>query len=242
MQIKNKLIAVLLTMALLVSVFVLPVFQTTATDEVTLDVWDGTQVEPQKEGGVFAIYTPEELAWYVAHNGRDSNFVGVSAKLMNDIWLNDMIVTVKDGAATATKATDTSVVIDLADHENNGLNQWFVDRGEGWFVGRTFDGQNHVVHGFYVKENYAETGGKPTAFAIGLIPRLGAATTVKNLGIENSYIDSTIGRIAAFIVGEANSAPAYISNCYTGASTFHKNTDKAAAISGGGSAASVITD
>lgn len=237
----KKILALILSLALLLSIVIVPGVVGAIGGE-GLDIWDGTYVQPTDGDGdgVLEIYTPEELAWFVKNHGRKGeggSYPAATAKLMNDIWLNDMLVTVEDGVPSATKATDTSVVIDLADDENNGLREWFDGTNDMWFVGK-LDGNNHVVNGLYVKHNQEYS---PNSYGAGLIPRLGAAVTIKNLGVENSYMNTTADYTSAFIVGSVHSAKGTVMNCYAGESCYHTGK-KAAAIVGGGGHGALVKD
>ena len=232
----KKSLAFVLSLALLLTSLVVPMAIFAETDE--LDVWDGTFVRPTPNSeGVLEIYTPEEFAWMIKNNGRwdvktgDTVPPASSFKLMNDIWLNDMLVTIVDGVPTATKASDTSVVIDLTDPENNGLNQWFNEWTDSWFVGN-FDGQSHVVNGLYITSAVS---------AKGLFPVIVGAT-IKNLGVENAYVKGVGGWKDGIIAGSAQSAKSTITNCYTGLSTYHENTGTGAAILGGNSGGARVSN
>ena len=237
-KIFKKSLAFVIALALLVSCLIIPGMVGAVADE--LDIWDGTFAKPVDvdDDGYFEVFTPEELAWVVKNNGRQGEGESDPAakiELMNDIWLNDMLVKVIDGVPTATKATDTSVVIDLNDDENNGLNEWF----DGWvdprYVGSEIKGNGHVVNGLYLKTDIETTG-------VGLIPRIGSALTITDLGLENSYIDNVSTWQAGLILGSVHYAKAVVKNCYTGAPTFHKNTGKGGAIVGGGGKGAKVVD
>ncbi len=237
----KKALALILSAVLLISCGIIP-GMAFAADEETLDIWDGTYVQPSDADGdgTFEIYTPEELAWFVKNDGRKgvgSSYDAATAKLMNDIWLNDMLVTVTDDVPSATKATDTSVVIDLADDENNGLNEWFDGTDSMWFIG-TLDGNNHVVNGLYVKHNKEYSS---NSYGAGLIPRAGGGCTVLNVGVENSYMNTTADYTSAFILGSVQGAAGTVKNCYAGESAYHTGK-KAAAIVGGGGYGAFVRD
>ena len=235
----KKSLSLVLSVALLVTTLVIPGMVIAAETE-ELDFWDGTYLQPADTDGdgVLEIYTPEELAWFVKNHGRKgegSSYSAATAKLMNDIWLNDMLVTVTDGVPSATKATDTSVVIDLEDDENNGLHEWFDGTGSMWFVGK-LDGNNHVVNGLYVKHNAEYSA---NSYGAGLIPRAGGGCTVVNVGVENSYLSTTADYTSAFVLGSVHGAKGTVMNCYAGASCYHTGKKAAAIVGGGGNGAEV---
>ncbi len=236
----KKILALILSMALLASCIIIPGMIGAIGEEETLDVWDGTYVQPSDADGdgAFEIYTPEELAWFVKYHGRkgtSGDYSAITGKLMNDIWLNDMLVTVTDGVPSATKATDTSVVIDLEDDANNGLNEWFDGVADMWFVG-TLDGNGHVVNGLYVKNNQAYSS---NSYGAGLIPRAGGGCTVINVGIENAYLNTNNDYTAAFLLGNVHGAVGTVKNCYVGESAYHIGVKAAAIVGGGGNGAEV---
>ncbi|MBQ9769563.1 MAG: hypothetical protein IJW27_05100, partial [Clostridia bacterium] len=238
----KKILALILSLALLLSVIIVPGMIGAIGGEEELDIWDGTYLQPSDtdSDGVLEIYTPEELAWFVKFHGRkgeDGSYPAATAKLMNDIWLNDMLVTVEGGVPSATKATDTSVVIDLEDDENNGLKEWFDGTNDMWFVGN-LDGNNHVVNGLYVKHNAEYSS---NSYGAGLIPRAGGGCTVVNVGVENSYLSTTADYTSAFVLGSVHGAKGTVMNCYAGESCYHTGK-KAAAIVGGGGNGALVKD
>ncbi len=241
MQFKRT-VAIALSLALLASsVLISGIFAVSAeADDVIY--WDGvTYTKPADlDGdGVFEIDEPAELAWFVKYNGRlgeDDSFSGTTAILTKDIWLNDMTVSVVDGLPVVKKHSDPSVTIDPT-AANNGLNEWFDGVDGMWFVG-TLDGNGHRVNGLYIKEDEGRDGNK---YGCGLIPRAGGGCTVKNIGIENSYMNTKSNWVTAFIVGSSHNAASTVDRCYVGASAYHTGIC-AAAIVGGDNGGATVTN
>lgn len=239
----KRVISVVLSLALLVgSVLVSGVLPVSAeTDGVIY--WDGTtytQPSDADKDGVFEITTPAELAWFVKYQGRsgeNDTFSGTTAKLTKDIWLNDMLVSVVNGQPVVTRASDPTVTIDPTSADN-GLNEWFDEVAGMWFVG-TLDGNGHTVNGLYIKQDNGSVDGSKYGF--GLIPRAGGGCTVKNLGIENSYMNTKSNWVTAFIVGSSHNAASTIDSCYVGASAYHTGIC-AAAIVGGDNGGATVTN
>ncbi len=196
----KRLLAVLLSVALLISCVVLPVAAN--AEEGEPDVWDGTKVAPadSDSDGVYEINTPEELAW-VVNSGSSSNF-----KLMNDIVLNDIVVKIEEGVGVIYEADGET----LAD--TSKLTPWT----SGSFKG-TLDGNGHVVRGIYIsasQESYSWD--KVVAF---IKSAESANTVIENLGIEDSYISHTNGAVGGFI-GNVQHANAKVRNSYLGSSVY----------------------
>ncbi len=234
----KRFLSVSLSFALLVSA--LSVAGITVQNETT-EYWDGiTYTKPADTDmdGVLDIGSPAELAWFIKYNGRsgeDSSFAGTTAKLTSDIWLNDMSVTIVDGQPVVRKHSDPSVTIDPT-AAGNGLNEWFDGVADMSFVG-TLDGNGYRVHGLYVKEDKAMDSNK---YGVGLIPRSGGCT-VKNIGIEDAYMNTKSNWVAAFVVGSSHSAASLIDCCYAGETAYHTGVN-AAAICGGDNGGATVTN
>ena len=196
----KRLLAVVLSVALLISCVVLPVAVNAESEE--LDVWDGTAVAPadSDSDGVYEINTPEELAW-VVNSGSSSKF-----KLMNDIVLNDIVVKINDGVG----------VIYEADGETLADTSKLIPWTSGSFPG-TIDGNGHVVRGICFsgsEESYSWD--KTFAF---IKSAYQTSTVVENLGIEDSYISYTNGAVGGFI-GNVQHSKAMVRNSYLGSSVY----------------------
>ncbi len=200
MKFTRKLLALLLSVALLLTALVVPGITASATDEI--DLWDGTTVAPvdSDSDGVYEINTPEELAW-VVNSGSSRKF-----KLMNDIVLNDIVVKIEDGVG----------VIYEADGETLADTSKLIPWTSGTFRG-TLDGNGHVVRGIYIstsQESYSWE--KVVAF---IKSAESASTVIENLGIEDSYISNTNGAVGGFI-GNVQHSTANVRNSYLGSSVY----------------------
>lgn len=186
----KRSLAVLLSAALLVSALVVPGMLVSA--EAELDVWDGTSVAPadSDNDGVYEVSTPEELAWAVKNSG------GKSYILTTDIYLND--------PAAVNWATG-------AVNEGYEPKEWY--EGTTAFSG-SFDGNGHVVYGlYYPVGNNSELLVVKNA---GLFPSVSTGTTIKNLGIKNSYLESKgfVGPLIGYFSDKLEMRLT-IDNCFT---------------------------
>lgn len=239
---QNKcVLSIILSIVLIMSTLsVAEVLKVTAEDTFAL-YWDGiSYVKPSDTDGdgVLEIGSAAELAWFVKNNGRageEASSAAATAILTKDIWLNDMTVTVIDGQPVIKKHSDPSVTIDPT-AAGNGLNEWFDGVADMSFVG-TLDGNGHRVHGLYIKEDEIRDG---NFYGCGLIPRSGGCT-VKNLGIENAYMNTKSNWITAFVVGSSHKASTSIDRCYVGETAYHTGIC-AAAIVGGDNGGATVTN
>lgn len=171
-----------------------------ASAETPTSVWDGSITKPAGTGAEstpYLITNGSELAWYIkfAEDWKNTRF----AKLTDDIYLNDI----------------TKINWETGESENGYTpNEWFQytsssDKTIGdKFLGN-LNGDGHAVYGLYFN--------KPESVAsIGLIPIQANdySITVKNLGIDKSYIASN-GKSSA-IFGCAEGVDKIIENCYVG--------------------------
>ncbi len=190
------------------------------------DIWGGFITAPADadENGEYEIYNAEELAWYVKNGGN--------AKLMNDIYLNDMKVTVSNGTATMTKLTDETVTLSAGD---TSLREWY---GTGTSLGTAdaqlyvFNGNGYAVNGLYYNRLSADSY---TSNRFGLFNFASSGTDIKGLGIENCYMLTGNKYSAACIIGYVNKVYYTISECYLAESVYHESsTTYAGGIVGGG--------
>ncbi|MEE0928498.1 MAG: hypothetical protein UIG59_04840, partial [Acutalibacteraceae bacterium] len=153
-----------ITVALLATCLVIPGFAGAIDEE--LDVWNGETVAPADSDGdgVYEINTPEELAWAVNNSG------GKSYILTTDIYLNH-----PDAVNWATGEVN----------EGFEPREWF----ENVIFSGTFDGDGHIVYGLYypIDNNKGHSAG----VHVGLFPKVNASTTIKNIGVKSSYIETT---------------------------------------------------
>ncbi len=200
-----------------------PVFKTQTDKDAKY--WGGFIAAPADadENGEYEIYTPEELAWYAKNGG--------SAKLMNDLWLNDLKVTITDGTPVLTKASDTSA-LEVGD---TSLLEWF---GTGTALGATdaqlytLNGDGNIINGLY----YNQPGdGTAASDFYGIFNSVSSETSIYGVGIENCYMVTESTWAAACLIGRANGVYFTADSCYAGASVYHEGYD-VAVICGGGAA------
>ena len=186
----KKILALVIAMALLATCLVIPGVVSAASEE-EIRVWNGETTAPSDSDndGVYEINTPEELAYVVTKNE------GKSYILTTDIYLNEL------------DKVDWTTGVPV---EGYTPNEWFEITT---FTGN-FDGQGHVVYGiWYPVGNNAEVDYNR---AVGLFPKIGANTTVKNVGVKTSYLETKgfAGAIVGFMTDliPANST---IDNCFS---------------------------
>lgn len=182
-------------------------------------VWDGkTTSKPTMDkdaDGYIDITTPFELAWVINNGGAADG----KWELLNDIWLNDMLVSVTDGTPTVTKR-DGTVITDLST-----LNTWYANKT----VKGDFKGNGNIVNGVFY-DSYSETVSTNTR---ALFPTAGVGLNVSGFGVENSYITSNSSYATAAIVGKSWDINCTIDSCYAGESVYMYG-DNLAGILGGG--------
>ena len=177
-------------MALLATCLIFPGV-VSAENEETIAVWNGETAKPtdSDNDGVYEINTPEELA-FVVKNGGGNSYI-----LTTDLYLND--------PAAVDWSTGTV-------NEGFEPHEWFE---EAAFVG-TFDGDGHIVYGIY----YPVGNNSDIDYnrAVGLFPKLGANTTIKNLGVKDSYLETKgfAGAIAGFFTDKKD-ANILIDSCFS---------------------------
>lgn len=125
MAINRKLVAFLLSVALLLSTLIIPGVVTVAGDTDELDIWDGTvatsfaDTSAGTEADPILIQTPEELAFAVKNGGGE----GAHYQLTADMYLNDV-----------------------------SGNNW-TSTARAWDHNTTFqgtiDGAGHIIYGLY---------------------------------------------------------------------------------------------
>ncbi len=156
-------------------------------------IWDGSISAPTvgdgSETNPYLITSAEELAYLVQNGGKGKYY-----KLTKDIYLNDVTKINWD-----TGAVDSGYT----------ANQWYISSNVAVFSGK-FDGNGHVIYGLYVNTTDNATSA--------LFPKIqqNNSDTIKNLGIESSYIST--GNIAGAFVGETVASGATgtltIENCF----------------------------
>ncbi len=199
--------------------------------DIDTAVWGGFLSQPADadENSEYEIYTPEEMAWYAKNGGK--------AVLMNDLYLNDLTVTITDGSPVLTKASDDSAI----DPADNSLLEWF---GTGTALGAVaslvynFNGDGNVIYGLYHNQ---PGDGKGTGNYAGIFNQVATGASIYGVGIENAYMVSDATWAAALLIGRENNATFTVDSCYTGANTYHKGKDVAGICGGGGTPSAPAT-
>jgi len=210
MQLKsNKIIAVLLSIALLFSCLV--AFPTFAETE-SVTAWDGT-ADSELEG------SGDEKDPYLITNAGELYYAvttkGYYFKLTQDIIINDIAVKIENGVGVVYNADGTAALDATA---LAALNPWH-DTNSVSFRG-TLDGNGHIVRGLYLDSSAGGTGSEDDyKYARALIPYAKTGTVIKNLGLEDAYISYKDGTASGFI-GNNQSALLTAENCYVGASAY----------------------
>ncbi len=213
----KKLLAFLLTFALLLSTVASAVVVTSAEDVTTeISVWDGTVAEAFAGGSgtkddPYQISNGAELAYMfnsVNVNVGSSFSNGKYFKLTADIYLNDV-----------TKA----------DWKDNNPNSWYVSVAtNGYRFTGDFDGDGHTVYGMY----YSGDSGY-----VGLLPVMDTWSqdvVVKDLTISDSYVStsgSIIGAVSSRLYS-ANYKTAHFYNVRITESVTMKSSDTSAYVGG----------
>lgn len=212
---KNKIISLVLSLVLLLSCGV------TSAVTVSADtaVWDKETKEPTVDAdgdGYTDISSPAEFAYVISSGGSAEG----KWELTNDIWLNDMKVTVTDGVPTVTKASDGTGITDLTT-----LNTWY----KGIAVRGEFKGNGNIVHGLFYND-YSET---VSTSKRGLFPAAGEGLNISGIGVEDSYITANGAYVTGGIVGNVSKVNGSIDSCYVGESVYMYG-DELGGILGGG--------
>ena len=180
--------------AVLVAVMVfllIPVGAFAVVSEETPAVWDGTAAEGFARGtgtekDPYIIETAEQLAFLAQSNNSGTDYSGKYIKLANDIALNDTADWLEwENSVPANQWT--------------AIGLWSKDHGPVSFEGN-FDGAGHTISGIYIKTGVEFQG------LFGCTDH----ATIKNLGIEKSYIKGgyEVGSVAGYQVYGT------IENCY----------------------------
>lgn len=159
------------------------------------DVWQGDKASHfadgnGTEGDPWIISNGAELALAIGSGGNGEYY-----KLTEDIYLNDL------DAVDWTDGTYTSETI----------NTWAAYKFSG-----VIDGNGHVIYGIYINEQPQSYPGSPV-YGRGLITRVDGSVTIKNLGIDNIYVN-TDGAATAFVgfAGSSYGGHIELSNCFVG--------------------------
>ena len=161
-------------------------------------VWNGKKTKPAEGNGQkatpYLISNGEELAWAIYNKGGQNQYY----KLTDDIYLNDTEYINWQTGDVTTGYT---------------LNNWAGSYNA--FTG-TIDGDGHVIYGLYLTVEKNDT--PSLNYGVGLIEKAVGSVEIKNLGMDNVYIDTRY--TAAAFVGRAGSASGHgrvkFSNCFVG--------------------------
>lgn len=180
-----------------------------------ISIWNGsTATKPTvgdgSEANPWQITTGAHL-WYVIKNGGGA---GVYYQLQNDIYLNDI-----------------SRVNWLTGSVSYGYSVRYWNLRNSSIQGH-FDGNGYTVYGLYTtdkKTSYSKSPESTMGHGCGLFNNVpaGATLTVKNLGIDNSFVRFDAAA-SAFVGYVTDGATVTLENCYTG-----KNVSVDGAVAGG---------
>lgn len=172
---------------------VLRVFDRTESGE---RIWDGTFAEPTVGEGTetapYIINEASELAYVIKNGGKDKFY-----RLEKDIYLNDI-----NKIDWTTGEADAGYT----------PNKWLSSTAAPTFDG-TIDGNGHMVYGLY----YEQLGTSKWEFTgSGLIPSVkqGSVATLKNIGLDNLYVNNT--KAAGGLFGANAKGEIYAENCFVG--------------------------
>ena len=169
----SRLLSLVLSLALLCTALSVP-FSVSAVDDTpsgtsATTIWDGTVAAgfaggTGSESDPYLITNAAELAYLASISTAENagNNVRKYFKLTNDIYLND--------------------VSDVNWYSGTNLNSWILKKFHG-----TLDGDGHIIHGIYITEATSAADGRTTKWA-GFVDEIGQNASIKNLGIEDSYI------------------------------------------------------
>lgn len=162
----------------------------------TPEIWGGKEdlsAPADSDGdGIYEITKASELAYVIKTGGGENTYY----KLGKDIYLNE-----KDKIDWTTGTPETGYT----------PKTWYRNGDVTTFKG-TIDGNGHIIYGLYYTDTTATTWGNNGS---ALIPRVaaGSSATIKNLGIENSYVQY---RSAASAFVATNYGTVTMDNCYAG--------------------------
>ncbi len=199
----SAFLAVVLTLSVLLSSFVGMPISAKDSDNSGIDpsiIWDGsanTQAATEgtgTEADPYIIKTAKEFYHYMYWGYSVTN--DLYLKLDTDIYLN--------APGTFDPATG-----EVADGKN--VNTWSAKKFRG-----TIDGNGHTIYGLYTNENPTEYSRETSYYGLFSQPVAGRSITIKNLGIDDVYINAN-GVAAAFVAFSNNSTGRVkISNSYVG--------------------------
>ena len=130
----------------------------------------------------YQIETAEQLAYAIWKDNNEVNYI-----LTADIYLNDI-------------KSDFWA-------EKIGCNEWYSQRttqSNGKFEYTTLDGDGYTIYGLF----FDHTGPQPEDVQVGLIPKMGVGSVLKNVAMSQAYLDMNhdiAGDTAGTLVGNINS-------------------------------------
>ena len=154
-----------------------------------------TPTKPEGEGTAqspYEIGTADELYWFAGLvNGTlegERQNTAAWAELTKDITLNENVLD-EDGNLNG---------------DGSDFEQWTpISKDSDSSYKGTFDGQNYAISGLYINDDDA---------SVGLFAFIGSGAEVKNVGIEDSYINFSGGYAGGGVCGFNNEG--VVANCY----------------------------
>ncbi len=202
MNIKNRVIAMLLTLCIVIGF--LPSNISFAAD--TYDNWTEVANSAQEgtdyvvNGTTTIIKTAKGLAWFANQVNTNTNFSGRKVELANDINLDCGLVKDYDCSKDDfnTKITETNSWIPIGIKKSYASSEYF--EGE-------FDGKGHTVSGVKINKRTKTY----VSDCIGLFGDLSDSGGIRNLGVVDSHIvgNDKVGSLAGSLYRSS------IINCYS---------------------------
>ena len=184
----------LFTMLLFVTTMIMPTMMLAKSIDLKIPEGDGTAEKP------FKISNREELYWFAGLvNGTLEGVeqdASANAKLMNDI-------TVNEGVLDANK--------DLV--SKSDFIEWEPIGKSGSYTG-TFDGKGHTISGLYFN--------KSDSWNVGLFGSIGAEGKISNVGVSDSYFQSSN---SSYIGGVCGSNYGELQNCSNSSTVIGKENE-----------------
>jgi len=207
----KKTLALILSMALLLSALIIPGMISSAGGE-EIEIWDGS-VASSFAGGTgtaadpYIIKNGAQLAFAIQYNVTDNDKYNKHFALANDIYLNDITKIDWKTGEVAEGYTPTT-----------WIHKGIKDGNSGYF-----HGNGHSVYGLYINEpaNGAST-------RVGLVPLTWGGVKFYDFGMDYTYIN-TQGP-ASFFIGYGKSSSSTYSefeNCWVGENSTLISADSA---------------
>ena len=186
-----------------------PVLKVFSTHRIGTDgaVWNGsTDSDLATDADGYKLITnASELRYAVTATGK--------FRLANDIWVNSLQVYTRGGFYLA-----------------DGAPQTWVETGK--FDG-TFDGNGKMVYGLFYNTPDAILVDSQSVNS-GLIPTISGSSTVKRVGVDQSYMrNHGTGRMGAIVATLDTSGGSTIDSCFAGENVYLRYLTKVGGITGG---------